>query len=439
MPSEHLNEFVAIEEIVAIHRQEEVAEVVQQAVWHGRAVYPIGGGSHLALGARGSRPGVALRIAPLNRLVDYPHRDLTVTIEAGMTLSHLQEILSRENQWLPVSAPNPDQATIGGIVSTAWPGPREARYGTIADFLLGCRAVDGLGRMFTCGAKVVKNAAGYNLPRLLAGAFGGLAVITEVTLMVRPRPEQSAMLVAPITSWEKAEEALAALGPRCSEVAAAEILLGPYWAKGLASFPQLASDSTAQWLAIALEGSSHQVSALGSEICEVLRREALSEVCTIAPDEIPEMWRRLEAFAGDRFLAGADEKTDGNRGYVLIQGHVLPGELIGVVGGLAKFPQVVAAQAHAARGIIRAWVECPCDTWWSTVSEIRRQFHRLGRTAIIACRPASWDIPVNFLWDVDLKETAATPGLRERHQIMRRLRNLFDPHGILNPGRLPWT
>ena len=109
-----------------------------------------------------------------------------------MTIGELNKLLAEKRQWLPVDVAWPDRATVGGAIATNAAGPRRFAYGTMRDYLLGFTAVDGTGTVFSGGGRVVKNAAGYNMCRLMAGSRGTLGIITQATLMVRPLPEASA-------------------------------------------------------------------------------------------------------------------------------------------------------------------------------------------------------------------------------------------------------
>ena len=107
--------------------------------------------------------------------------------------------------------PYPDRATVGGAIARNAAGPRRYAYGTMRDYLLGFTAVDGTGMMFSGGGRVVKNAAGYNMCRLMAGSLGTLGVITQATLMVRPLPEAAALLACEVPDFDLAEKLLAGL------------------------------------------------------------------------------------------------------------------------------------------------------------------------------------------------------------------------------------
>ena len=142
-------------EIVEPDQPEGVADLVREAAHAQTPVYPLGGrtGEPWRTPRRGGR---GLSLARLNRLVDYPARDLTVTVEAGMTVAELQRQLAAYGQRLPVDIPQPERATLGGAVAANSSGPRRYGFGTLRDYLLGLRAVDGRGCEFAGGGRVVK-------------------------------------------------------------------------------------------------------------------------------------------------------------------------------------------------------------------------------------------------------------------------------------------
>lgn len=207
--------------------QAEVAEAVRAAGAEKTAVYPIGGGAGLDYGAWPVKPGIGLSLEKLNRLIDYAPDDLTITVEAGMTLAELANILVKRGQRLPVDVPLPDRATIGGAAAVNPSGPRRFAYGTLSDYVLGFTAVDGQGMMFFGGGRVLKNAAGYNMGRLMVGSLGTLGVITQLTLMVRPLPEMSALASCNLPDLETAEKLLAGLMLGPIRPTALELTRGP--------------------------------------------------------------------------------------------------------------------------------------------------------------------------------------------------------------------
>src|SRR5262245_20486574 len=129
----------------------ELSELVRQAAADGKAIYPVGGGTMLDYGLRPAKPGTAVELGGLDRVIDYPARDMTITAEAGITVGRLQEVLRAEGQQLPVDIPFPDRATLGGAVATNASGPRRLGYGTLRDFVIGISVVNDEGHEVKAG------------------------------------------------------------------------------------------------------------------------------------------------------------------------------------------------------------------------------------------------------------------------------------------------
>jgi len=140
-------------------------------------------------------------------IIDYPARDMTVTVGAGMAFGDLQRILREENQQLPIDVAD-DAVTLGQMVAEDISGPRQFGYGTLRDYVIGIEAVTGDGRVFHAGGRVVKNVAGYDLCRLMVGSKGQLGTITQLTFKLKPLPIQRVLLAAGFRSLQALESAL---------------------------------------------------------------------------------------------------------------------------------------------------------------------------------------------------------------------------------------
>ena len=132
-----------------------------------------------------------LSTARLNAIVEHAHSDLTVTVEAGCTLKQLAETLAKQNQRLALDALWPSRATVGGILSTNDSGALRLRFGSLRDLVIGITLALPDGTLAKSGGKVVKNVAGYDLPKLVTGALGTLGVITQATFRLHPMPKES--------------------------------------------------------------------------------------------------------------------------------------------------------------------------------------------------------------------------------------------------------
>lgn len=160
----------------------EVAELVRS----GSGLGIVGGGTKPALIADAP---VRLETGALEGIVEYDPAEYTITARAGTTLRELEEALEEKGQHLPFDPPWVKAgATLGGTVAAGVSGPGRFRYGGVRDFLIGVRFVDGRGRAIRGGGKVVKNAAGFDFPKLMVGSHGRFGVLTEVSLKVFPRP-----------------------------------------------------------------------------------------------------------------------------------------------------------------------------------------------------------------------------------------------------------
>ncbi len=192
-PSLSIDEFGPL----PVHQPASVAdlgELVREAVATGQGVYPVGGRTALGVGLPPIKPGFALETTAIAEVIDYPARDMTITVQAGITLAKVQELLATEHQWLPIDVPSPERATLGGTVALNQSGPHRFGWGTLRDYVIGISFVTDEGVEVKAGGRVVKNVAGYDLMKLQIGALGTLGVLTQLTLKVKPKPESAAAL-----------------------------------------------------------------------------------------------------------------------------------------------------------------------------------------------------------------------------------------------------
>lgn len=159
-------------------------------------VIPWGGGNGQMTGLALAIPVDVIDMRPFQGLASYDVDDMTVSVWSGTRLIDLQAALAENNQFLPIDPSYPVSATLGGIVAAAASGYMVNGYGGVRDQLLGVEGMDRAGTLIHGGGKVVKNVAGYDLPKLMAGSEGTLAILTKVTLRVAPKPEARASVVS---------------------------------------------------------------------------------------------------------------------------------------------------------------------------------------------------------------------------------------------------
>jgi glycolate oxidase FAD binding subunit len=170
-----------------------------------------GGGTALGVGNPGPEPDMLLDTRRLDRVVEYAPEDQVIVAEAGVTLARLAELAAQNAQWFGVDAPHAERATLGGLVAVGAFGPRRARYGGMRELLLGMTLVRADGAVAHAGSKVVKNVAGFDLPKVVCGALGTLGLVTRVTLRLHPSPEASETVLGLDTSAADVVDALRAL------------------------------------------------------------------------------------------------------------------------------------------------------------------------------------------------------------------------------------
>jgi glycolate oxidase FAD binding subunit len=174
---------------------EEAAEAVTLSARGGLSLAFVGGGTQLELGPRPERLDAVLRTGRLDRIVEHSPADQIVIVEAGVRLATLQRALGAHGQRLALDPPLPERSTLGGLGAANAFGPRRARYGSLRDLIIGVSIVRADGTAARGGGKVVKNVAGFDLPKLMVGSLGTLGLIATATFRVHPMPEESTTLL----------------------------------------------------------------------------------------------------------------------------------------------------------------------------------------------------------------------------------------------------
>lgn len=201
---------------------------IAEAVRDGRRLMILGGGSKSAIGVPDDA-AVILPTGGLNGIIDYDPAELVLTVGAGTPLAEVEALLAAYGQMLafepfdhgPIFGRASDKATIGGVVAAGVAGSRRLSAGGARDHLLGFKAISGRGEVFVGGAKVVKNVTGYDLPKLMAGSWGRLALLAELSLKVLPAPRDRASLMLEGLQDREAIETIARAMRGSFEIAAA--------------------------------------------------------------------------------------------------------------------------------------------------------------------------------------------------------------------------
>jgi len=209
----------------------QVEEAVQWAVGNDKTLELVGSGSKRALG-RPSQTDITLDLSAFTGVTLYEPDELILSARAGTPLAEIEALLHNNNQQLdfepmdygPLLGQGAGQGTIGGVIATNLSGPRRIKAGAARDHFLGVTAVTGRGEAIKSGGRVVKNVTGYDMCKVLAGSWGTLAAMTDVTIKVLPKPETEATVAVEGLDDARACAAMAAaLGSSCDVSAAAQL------------------------------------------------------------------------------------------------------------------------------------------------------------------------------------------------------------------------
>jgi glycolate oxidase FAD binding subunit len=401
-------ESVAISRRVVAESADAVVDAIRDAAAEGTPIYPLGGETALDFGLSAKAPGVGLSLAAMNRIVDYPARDMTITVEPGITMAELARTLAADGQRLPIDAPYADRATLGGVIATNHSGPLRFGHGTIRDYVIGISAVDGLGRPFRGGGRVVKNVAGYDFCKLLSGSLGTLGVITQVTLKVKPLATARATVACDVIDWDQAERLLAALVQSKTTPSWIELAAGATW-QGAA-----ATTSGVARLLVGLEGTAAEVRWMHDTLRAELKAagalpESLDEEAALSVGE------QLTTFAAQ---PGAP---------LAIKAAVRPSSLTQFIALALEIDPTAWIQAHAGNGIaiVRFGEFSAGDVSRQLIGRLQPAATAWGgNVVVLSCGPA-----------IELTRQARWGSTGEAGDLMRAVKAQFDPGDVLNRGR----
>ncbi len=383
---------------------EEACEVVTRAFREKIGLLPEGGGRWRAFGNPPARNLLPLRSRGLGSIVEHDPPNQTITVQAGIPLAEVQEVLKSSRQWLPLRPFLGTATTVGSLAALGAWGPERLRYGAPRDLLLGLRFVSGTGRIVSTGGKVVKNVAGYDLVRLLAGSAGTLGFLTELTLRVSSLPE-SCRTVGGWGSLDKISCAAAEL--MRSTIEPAFVTASPM--NGRAR-PAADGAEPPPWrLTVGLEGFRETVEAQEKRCAELFARGGLEEEPSEDyPVHEGPFGDTDAALQGSPFLLRADLPLD---------------RVASFVEAAARMEHTECLFADLGCGRLRAGMAGLTEADWE---HLCRRAQELEGHVLLEKAPE----------DFRRKHDVYGPP-REVWKIMHRIKRALDPGSIFAPGRLP--
>jgi glycolate oxidase len=390
-----------------------------------------GAGTGYTGGAVPTRGGMVLSFERMNRILEIDQLNLLARVQPNVITGDLQDAVEKVGLFYPPDPASHRPSALGGNVAESAGGPRAFKYGTTKRYVLALEAVLADGQVIHTGSKAVKNVVGYDLTQLLVGSEGTLAVITEITLRLIPKPAAHATLLAEFADIAHAVDAVTQLIHRRVVPAAVE-LVDAASLKALAEHAgrPMATPSAAAVLIIEVDGSPESVVPdilLVEEACRAARAIRLKRAATEA--ERDEIWHLR------RELSPALKKISTiklNNDVVVPRGRIP--ELFALVKEIERDTGLpIASFGHAGDGNIHVNIMIPEDSALTdSLQRGERAVRRLFEGVVALEGSISGEHGIGFTKSRYLNLELSP----EEIALMRRVKGAFDPNGILNPGKI---
>jgi glycolate oxidase len=428
--SDYTEDLVFMPEVVVLPRTtEEVAAMMRIATEHRLPVTPRAGGTGLSGGALPVHGGILFSCHRMNRILEIDRENLIGVVEPGVITQVFQEEVEKVGLYYPPDPASRGSCTLGGNVAENAGGPHAVKYGVTKDYVMGVEAVLPDGTRIATGGKLYKDVSGYNLTQLLVGSEGTLAIITKIFLKLVPYPPHRKVLLASFSSLDDAARAVVAIFAKGVQPSACELMerdavscavrqLGKEWPNAVAAAHLL------------LEADGHSAERVDDEA--MLMGEACLEVgaedVLVAEDErrMREIWalRRSIGEAVKSINIYKEEDT-------VVPRNRIPELIAGVKEIAARHGLMTVCYGHAGDGNIHCNIIKNVDdaTWRDAlpvaITEIFKLTKQLGGQ-VSGEHGVGW-VQKNYL--------PLTQGPAEI-ALMKRIKDQFDPTGILNPGKI---
>ncbi|MDQ6932661.1 MAG: FAD-binding oxidoreductase [Candidatus Eremiobacteraeota bacterium] len=395
--------------MIAPQSADEVSAAVKDACANGKRI-AIEGGATLQIGRPANGCDVTLSLRRLNKLEAYEFSDLTVSVQAGMTVAAFGRILQEHQQFVPLDAPLAKKATVGGTLAGGWLGPRRHYYGRSRDFVIGCKVVLADGTPANAGGMVVKNVTGYDMSKLYIGSLGTLAIFVQCNFKTLPSPKAKRVLLCRLPENTRSRAIAQASG----------LHIAPSVAVAVNGFARVidGEDGADGRLFLMFEGTSTVIERATRDVRSALGKAGVPETVIVDRGVSETFGRLLDAYTrsiGERSVTyrstGLADRVVARSAEMLQLGrehHLHPEMITDLMNGDVTL-RVTDRDLHKFSSRIQHFDE-----------------------AIHAAFPNAAIIAASDLLRGRLNVWGELPMAIEK---MRRLKMQFDPEGTLNPGR----
>jgi glycolate oxidase len=409
---------------------DQVASVVRLCARHRVPIVPRGGGTGYTGGAVPVRGGVVISLERMNRILEIDEENLVAVVEPNVITADLQAAVERVGLFYPPDPASLKQSVIGGNVAECAGGPRAFKYGTTKQYVLGLQAVLPTGEIVETGGKVVKNVVGYDLTHLLVGSEGTLAIVTRIVLRLVPKPPVQSTLRATFRTVHDAVNAVTNV-IRARVVPAAVELIDGDSLEAVARYlnvRSLAPEGTGALLLLEVDGLAEAVTEEAARVERACRDAGATEVLRAKDEtERQELWRvRRELSLSLKVITPIKFNHD-----VVVPKGRIP-QLFELVDRLKRDYRLrIPCFGHAGDGNIHVNIMVtPGDE-----EQIRRahEAERVLFEGVVALEGSiSGEHGIGFAKAKYLPIELSADEIA----LMRRVKESFDPHGILNPGKI---
>ncbi len=407
--------------------EEEISKILSLANERGVPVVPRGAGSGLSGGAVPSRGGIVLSFEKMNRIISVDTENRIATVQPGVVTADLQAAAEEKGLFYPPDPGSLAFCTIGGNVAENAGGMRALKYGVTRDYVIGLRAALPSGEVIRAGVKTAKGVVGYDLARLIVGSEGTLAVVTEITLRLIPLPEKVITMTAFFAGARQAGEAVAAVmaspfTPRCLEFLDGEAL-----GAGAGKIGYALPEGAGAFLLIETDGSQDEAARQMDGIRALLNNKALRINITQDKAASAELWK-LRRSTSQALFSIAPHKINED---TVVPVSRVPEALEGFGEIASRLGQKIICFGHAGDGNIHVNVMTDksdperLKEAEKAVFEVFRLVLALGGTI-----SGEHGIGLTKLPYIGMELSA------EEIELQKKIKSVFDPNGILNPGKI---
>lgn len=428
---DELHSLVAVPEVlIEAVTTDEVSSVMRYAYEHEIPVTPRGQGTGLVGGAVSLHGGIMLSLQKMNRILELDRENMTLTVEPGVLLMEIAEYLSGTDLFYPPD-PGEKSATIGGNISTNAGGMRAVKYGVTRDYVRALEIVLSTGEVMQLGGKVAKNSSGYSLKDMIIGSEGTLAIVTQATLRLLAKPEVTVSLLIPFADLDQAIASVPAIlrakqVPTAVEFMQREVILAASTYLGR-QFPDTASDA---YLLVSCDGPSRAfVDVALYDIAQIaLSYGALDAFIADTPERQESVWTArgtfLEAIkASTTMIEECDVVVPRNK----IAEFIAFSNELGIKHSLR-----LMSFGHAGDGNLHIYElrdDLDDREWHRRLEAVFEEMYRKAREI---GGKVSGEHGIGFAKKSYLSESECPIGMR----LMKDIKTVFDPKGILNPGKI---